>query len=332
MRVSSLVPPNTGSVSLVGYLAQRFTYLAEEEWRERIRDNRIFLNEIVCNDALVFLSRGDRVAYDLPDFEEPPADLNYRIVYDDEWILGVSKSGNLLVHKAGKSFRSNLIYQLRYCHQPSPYPHIDAVHRLDRETSGAVLFAKDKNIARIMNSAFDKRTIYKEYLALVRGIPAERIWTIRLPIGKDEAALARCKFRIDYYKGKLAETRFETIRTLSDNCAFLRIRPITGRTHQIRVHLEACGLMLIGDKLYGMSEINRIAQQSGRNDLDGDCPFPRHALHCASIGFEHPVTKKMTVVNAPLPLDMEDLLKKLGGVSSLSFAKDENETQKNAIA
>jgi RluA family pseudouridine synthase len=294
----------------------------EEEWLERIRENRILLNEIVCHDAFVFLSRGDRVAYDLPDFEEPPADLDYRIVYDDEWILGVNKPGNLLIHKAGKSFRSNLVYQLRYRHLPSPYPHINAVHRLDRETSGVVLFAKDKDVARKLNDAFVMRTIRKEYLAVVKGIPAERAWTIRLPIGKDEKTSARCKFRIDYDKGKVAETRFETIRMLTDNCAFLRIWPITGRTHQIRVHLAACGLTLIGDKIYGMSEINCIAQHNKRDDPGGDCQFPRQALHCASIGFEHPVTKKMIVVNAPLPSDMENLLRNIGGVSPLSLVKE----------
>jgi 23S rRNA pseudouridine1911/1915/1917 synthase len=310
MRASSLVPSQIGPVSLVCYLTRRFTYLSKEEWLERIREGRIFLNGTVAIDSSVTLSRGDTVAYDLPHFDEPPADLSYSIVYEDEWILGINKSGNCLVHKSGRSFRSNLIYQLRYCHLPSPYPCVNAVHRLDRETSGVVLFAKDKDIVRKINDAFGKRTIRKEYLAVVKGIPPEPVWTVQLPIGRDEEAGGRCKFRIDHDKGKIAETYFETIRTLNNNCAFLRARPITGRTHQIRVHLAAYQMALIGDKVYELSGRNSAHGQNIDDPFSSE-HFHRQALHCASIGFEHPKTKKSIVIEAPLPPDINTLLRAL---------------------
>jgi RluA family pseudouridine synthase len=309
MMASSVVPNNAGACSLVAYLSRRFTYFTESQWRSRVSDGKILHNGTVATDASAEVVRGDTVAYILPDIEEPPADFDYRIVYEDDWILGVDKPGNLLVHKAGRSIRSNLVYQLRYCHKPAAYPRLNAVNRLDRETSGVVLFAKDAVTLSKMNKALTKRIMRKEYIAIVKGSPSRRAWTSNFPIGKDESSTIHYKFRIDCIKGKDAETRFEAIRVFSCSAALLRVRPVTGRTHQIRVHLAACGLPIVGDKLYGMSENDFLAWRRNPDSFRLNGQFPRQALHCASIAFEHPSTGKETVVSAPLPSDMEHLLK-----------------------
>ena len=135
MIFSSVVPPafRNGS-ALVDYLAGRFTYYCSDEWRTRIAAGAVSCNgRTACVDDTV--SAGDTISYDAGEFEEPAADLSYRVIYEDEWLLGVNKPGNLLVHRAGKSFRNNLIYQLRYAYVP-PYPGAHIVHRLDRENVG----------------------------------------------------------------------------------------------------------------------------------------------------------------------------------------------------
>ena len=98
------------------------------------------------------------------------------------------------------------------------------------------------------------------------------------------------------------------VRPLKGDKALLRVRPVTGRTHQIRVHLAACGFPIVGDKLYGMSENDFIAWKKDPFRFDDSGLFSRQALHCASIAFEHPVTQMETVVEAPLPADMNNLL------------------------
>jgi RluA family pseudouridine synthase len=306
MMVSSKVPHNAGAESLESYLSRRFTYLSAEEWRQRIGEGRIFHNGLLAGDACVQVCRGDTVAYDLPDFQEPPADFNYRIVYEDQWLLGIDKPGNLLVHKSGRSIRSNLVYQLRYCHLPAAYPGINAVNRLDRETSGIVLFAKELDVVRKMNEALSSRAIRKEYYAVVNGTPGQRSWNVCLPLGKDEGSSIHYKFRIDRDRGKYAETHFETLALLEGGMALLRIIPITGRTHQIRVHSLACGLPIVGDKLYGMSESDFIAWKN--DPLRFGMAFPRQALHCASVAFDHPELKKPVLMCAPIPSDMRALL------------------------
>ncbi len=307
MMVSSKVPDNAGAVSLESYLSRRFTYLSAEEWKQRIGEGRIFHNNAVARDASVPVRRGDMVAYDLPDFQEPPARFDYRIVFEDAWLLGVDKPGNLLVHKSGRSIRSNLVYQLRYRHLP-PYPGVNAVNRLDRETSGIVLFAKELAVVRKMNEALSKRMIHKEYYAVVNGTPAEPSWKVSLPIGKDETSSIHYKFRIDRDHGKCAETDFETVAELQDGMTLLRIIPITGRTHQIRVHCAACGLPIVGDKLYGMSESDFIAWKNNPAGFESPGAFPRQALHCASLAFDHPESHRKIIIEAPIPQDMQRLL------------------------
>jgi RluA family pseudouridine synthase len=308
MIVSSMVPGNVGPVSLLDYLSRRFSYLSSPAWSKRIEEGRILKNGLVSKNALELVNKGDCVAYDCPEFTEPPADMEYRILYEDQWIVAVAKPGNLLVHKSGRSLRSNLVYQLRYCHKPTPYPSIDAVNRLDRETSGVILLAKDKTVLAALHEAFAGRRMHKEYIAVVKGVPEKKTWTILLPIGKASPSLIHYKFAVDVDHGKNAETRVECLQPLNDNHSLLRVVPITGRTHQIRVHCAAYGLPIVGDKLYGMSEPDFLAWRSDPGLFSDQGRFPRQALHCASLSFTHPVTKKEIVITAPVPRDMTELL------------------------
>jgi 23S rRNA pseudouridine1911/1915/1917 synthase len=311
MMVRSKVPHNFNGGSLLDYLAKRFTYLSRAQWLRRLEEGRIGVNDRVSCEPDSTLAADDIVIYSMPDVVEPPADLNYRIIYEDDWIIGVDKPGNLLVHKSGKSFTSNLAYQLRYCHRPMPYPGIDVVNRLDRETSGIVLMAKDKKSLRMMNNALADRTMEKEYIAVVHGRPPKKTWSSRGPIGKDITSSIGYKFRIDEKVGKVAQTDFETMHSIERGFSVIRARPLTGRTHQIRVHCAAAGLPIVGDKLYGMNENDFIAWRNGlMPPVDGKWT-QRQALHSACLRFQHPITGEIVSLKAPLPRDMVDLIKKL---------------------
>lgn len=311
MIVSSQVTQHVNDCTLIDYLASHFTYLSRAQWLHRLEENRFSINGKVQSSPGFRLCRGDVIAYDMPDFQEPPADFNFKIIYEDDCILGVDKPGNLLMHRSGKSFRSNLIYQLRYCRDPVRYGEVDIINRLDRETSGVVLLAKDKKCLRMMNDAFALRAMSKEYIAIVKGVPRTEAWTDSSPVGKDPGSLIRYKYRVDRERGKPAETRFEILQKIGDRFSVLRAKPVTGRTHQIRVHCASEGFPIVGDKLYGMTEADFLSWRDDTGNFKGGLLFHRQALHCACIRFTHPITKKEISIEAPMPEDLHELIEKL---------------------
>lgn len=293
MKLSSAVPANIKKpISAVEYLAARFTYHAKEKWAELIREGRVFVNGARCGET-GFVSAGDSVEYEPEEFEEPEADLSYSIIYEDEWALCVNKPGNLLVHRAGKSFRNNLTCLLRNTHTP-PYPDCRPAHRLDRDTSGAVLFAKDMGHCAAFGNLFRDNKVEKRYAAVVRGYSdIDTPFSIDKPLAKDSAAVpgnAPCRFKIDE-SGKSAVTIVERAQRLDNGFTLLSIMPLTGRTHQIRVHLASIGFPIVGDTVYG-----------GEHLGDGSTPPRRMLLHCESLSFAHPYANAECAITAPLPI------------------------------
>jgi 23S rRNA pseudouridine1911/1915/1917 synthase len=191
------------------------------------------------------------------------------------------------------------------------------VHRLDRDTSGVVLVAKDAGTRAALGRDFAGGKVKKIYAAVVRGIPEGTPEgcprEISFPIGKDLKSTISYKFKVDA-SGKSATTQIIEKQLLGRGHALLTLQPLTGRTHQIRVHLAAIGMPLVGDKLYGWSEQEYCAWRENplRQQYRGDgIVFHRHALHCASLEFIHPQTKKQCVIEAPLPEDMKMLVETL---------------------
>jgi RluA family pseudouridine synthase len=251
------------------------------------------------------------ITYDMPEFTEPPADFNFRIIHEDEYLMAVDKTGNLLVHHSGRSFRSNLIYQLRHVTDPVRYREVDVINRLDRETSGVVLLAKDKHTLRMMNDGFAQGRMRKEYRAVIHGCPSRQTWTDDSPIGKKAGSRIRYKYGVDPVGGKPARTHFDLLRNIGERYGLIRAMPVTGRTHQIRVHLACAGMPIVGDKLYGMGEEEFLSWRDDTANFRGNMLFHRQALHCASIRFVHPITNSELCIEAPMPKDMTDLLEKL---------------------
>jgi RluA family pseudouridine synthase len=307
MIVSSKVPREYAGASLLQYLVKRFTYFTEEQWLARIAEGKILCNTVVASSD-VPLQSGDMVAYDIPEFVEPVADLAYTIVFEDEWLLGINKPGNLLVHHSGKSFTSNLIYQLRYVHVPA-FPQAGIINRLDRETSGIVLVAKSPGPLAAMNRLLAARAITKEYYALVHGTPDPPAGIICAPVGRMSGSAIKYRFCVNGENAKPAVTRYETVRNVRNDCSLLRLFPETGRTHQLRVHCDAIGHTIVGDKLYGMTEDEYLQWRASPDHLPQKMLCSRQALHCASVRFTHPYTGNTCEVSAPLPETMNAFLK-----------------------
>jgi len=309
MKFSSRVPPiKGGGTLLVDYLVGRFTYHDRSTWIRLIADGRVTIEEhIACIDDSV--RSGDTVTYDPGEFEEPPADLDYSIIYEDEWLFAVNKPGNLLIHRAGRAFRNNLMYQLRFVHKPA-YTTAHSIHRLDRNTSGVVLIAKTPQNQATMSELFRDRKIHKEYTALVHGTPGPEQWIINKPISRDPSYSIKSKFKIDD-SGKEAISHIIQCERVGTSYSRLLIAPLTGRTHQLRVHCAGIGHPIAGDILYG-SDINTTARElTDLHALPADTIQQRHALHCIRIIFHHPWLEKELLIEAPVPKDMASLEKLL---------------------
>ena len=303
MHVASKVPAQFDGVSVTRYLACRFTYLPEAGWRELVSEGRIYCNGIRC-DGTSTVSKGDLVGCDLPDFEAPAVNLDYTIVYKDEWLLGIDKPAGLRVHSRGRFVNANLMYHLRHIHRPV-YPEANLVNRLDADTSGLVLLARDSAVLRQMMEQFARGLVEKRYLAVVNGRPSPAAGSIELPIGPVTGARVP-RFGIDRTTGKASLTHYSTVRELNGNLTLLELRPETGRTHQLRVHLAAIGHPIAGDALYTMGDEEYLDWVRNPPLQTG---LQRQALHCHQLQFLHPIRQTRRILTAPLAADIKQFIR-----------------------
>jgi 23S rRNA pseudouridine1911/1915/1917 synthase len=217
-----------------------------------------------------------------------------RIAYEDEHLLVVDKPAGVVVHP-GRGHGAGTLSQAlagRAAGGEDPQ-RAGIVHRLDRDTSGLLVVAKSEQAHRALQAAIRARTVRREYLALVEGCPPARSGTIDAPIGRDRRA--RTRMSIDTDVPRSARTHFALERALPGS-ALLRVTLETGRTHQIRVHLQAIGHPVAGDPEYGTPGFLGLARQF---------------LHAARLAFAHPVTGKPLDVSSPLPPDLASVLARL---------------------
>jgi len=299
MKVSSKVPAAYDKALLVDYLAARFTYQSAEAWRRLVQEGKVSCNGQNC-DGTTAVASGDVVTCMLPAFAAPKANYDYTIVYEDEWLLGIDKPAGLRVHSQGRFMTANLIYHIRHRHQPN-YPEVNLVNRLDADTSGLVLLARTPDVLRRMMHQFAQGSVEKHYLTVVNGCPSPACGTIDLPIGPlPDTRVPR--FGIDLVAGKPAVTHYALIRVLDDRFSLLHLRPETGRTHQLRVHLASIGHPIAGDALYTMNDDDYLAWRRNPPSRPG---LLRQALHCRQLGFLHPVHNTWLTMAAPLAADIE---------------------------
>jgi 23S rRNA pseudouridine1911/1915/1917 synthase len=210
----------------------------------------------------------------------------YRIVYEDEQIIVVDKPSGMLVIPTSKKETNTLTDLLnRELDARGVKTNTYPCHRLDRETSGLILYAKGKSIQQLMMEEFRKRAVKKAYIALVHGIVKKNFGVIQKKI-----------FNKNKNRKESAETKYTVVERRED-FTVLEVAPVTGRTNQIRIHLKSLGHPLLGESVYVFRK-------------DFDLKFKRVALHAAYLRFTHPVTKEILEFKSGLPDDMKALCKR----------------------
>lgn len=238
---------------------------------------------------------GAMIEVDEADLREVPAEdgepAQFRIAYEDDSLLVVDKPAGVVVHPARGHSSGTLVQALAGQAGGGDDPQRPGiVHRLDRDTSGLLVVARDEATHRALRAAMSKREIKREYLALVNGRPSSRSGTIDAAIGRDRRNRTKVSLATD--RPRSAVTHFEIEQTLPES-TLLRVTLETGRTHQIRAHLGAIGLPVVGDQSYG----------------DGaDYGLTRQFLHATRLRFSHPLSGAEVDVVSPLPADLERAL------------------------
>ncbi len=201
---------------------------------------------------------------------KPPPHIKLEILYKDDDLIALNKpSGLLSVPGRGESKQDCLISRLQL-----EFPQALVIHRLDMPTSGILLFALNKEMQKRMGMLFEKKNIYKEYIAKVHGILGEKKGIINQPLITDW--INRPRQKIDYKTGKPSQTKYTLLSTDNKNNSLVMLQPITGRSHQLRVHMSSLGHAILGDELYGTSQTRNASQ--------------RLLLHAQKIEFIHPIS------------------------------------------
>ncbi len=308
------VDPYRSGWTVVEFLAHRFKYHTAEGWERRVRDRWVHVNGAEVEPAHV-VGKGDLIHYTIWH-AEPPVDDRYSVLYEDDHLLAVAKSGNCPVHACGIYIVNTLIAKLR----ADFGPRVTLAHRLDRETSGVVMLAKNRVANRGMAGMFERGEVAKSYLAVVFGRVDADAFVIDAPIGKVDA---RFQYPVEYAWGKdhdlatyLPKRRVDpagkparthvAVLDRADGFTTLRLTPEQGRTNQIRVHLAHVGHPLVGDKIYGLSGDVRDEQvrEGMTSRVRAALVLDRHALHGERLEFTHPITGAPLSIAAPVPHDL----------------------------
>lgn len=234
-----------------------------------------------------------------PDKLLAPEQIPLEILYEDSWIGVLNKPAGCVAHPVGHYQSGTLCNGLQWhFDQQSAFPGLlrpGIVHRLDRQTSGVMVFSKDHYAHRSLSAQFQDRETHKIYLAITVGKPEMDEGVIDLPIGRDptsETILMTAGPQA--IKAKPATTRYKVLKSWQ-NRSLIQAEPLTGRNHQVRVHLAALGCPVFNDEYYG----NELANDA--NLKLGATKFEQHALHASSLTIRHPITAQQMTFTAPMP-------------------------------
>lgn len=261
------------------------------------------------------ITAGDTLEFSLPDTkpaELKAVDIPLDVIFEDKHLLAVNKAAGMVVHPGAATGEDTLVHAL-LAHCAGSLSGIGGVerpgivHRLDRETSGIIVVAKNDKAHRGLAEQFSERTLHKEYLALVAGAPTLLSGSIKKAIGRNRQHRHKMTVidheRQDYdddHHGKDAHTDWEVVESFGKIATLMRCVIHTGRTHQIRVHMKSLGHVVLGDDVYGWKPDSRLKKQP-----------ERVMLHAEHLVVEHPITHKTLDLRAPLPKDFQAQLTQL---------------------
>ncbi len=285
----TLNPDNAGQ-RLDHFLVLQLPALSRSQVTEAVRKGDIQLNAKPAK-ASRKLQSGDIVSGCIKEPEGLsviPQKIEFDILFEDEHILLISKPPQLVVHPANgnpdNTLVNGLLYHCRSLAEVGDPVRPGIVHRLDKDTSGVMVAAKNNEVHRKLVDIFKSRRLTKKYQAIVVGVPRDEKGRIVAPIGRHP--VNRKKMAIRERSGKFAVTNWWLKKNFANRYSMMELVIETGRTHQIRVHLASIGHPVAGDTLYG----------PGRHDP----LFPRQMLHSSELRFDHPVTGRKVIGTAPL--------------------------------
>lgn len=283
------VPASCAGVSLLEFLERILPHISRAEWEELAEAGRLCGGDRSPVGLETRVAPGQRYYVLQPAQIEPPVHADLRVLYEDEALLVLNKPAPLPMHPGGRFARNTLMHFLHQAYRPQkPHP----AHRLDANTTGLVLCSRTRHFAGLLQPQFERGEVEKVYLARVHGHPVEEIFVCDLPISS--SPIEAGSRAVDQEEGLPAQTDFRVIERRSDGTALLEVRPRTGRTNQIRLHLRELGFPICGDPVYG-SEDSAIAFNTL---MPGDPPL---CLHAWKLSFRHPISQQNMIFTAPPP-------------------------------
>ena len=338
-------PGQEPGVRLDQYLTGKLPNVTRSKVQRGIKDGRVTVNGETQPKPSYPVQPGDRIVCRVlrpPPLEVVPEPIPLAVVYEDDWLLVVDKPAGMVVHPAyghrGGTLVNALLHHVgagpvsaddldedegedddlglstasagpRFEGDPTVRPGL--VHRLDKDTSGLLVVAKDDATHAALAAQFADRTIRRRYLALVWGVPDPPAGRVETWLGRDPRDRKRVAVRPEG-QGKWAATNYETVEAFA-HTALVRFRLETGRTHQIRVHALHLGHPLLNDATYGGDRIRSGPDTQRRRQFVQNLwgQMPRQALHAHTLGFQHPATGDDLRFEAPLPEDMASVLGRL---------------------
>lgn len=276
------------------------------------------VNNQICKTASRKMEMGDVVMLSLPplvDADPQPENIPLDVIYEDDDLLVINKPVGMVVHPAVGHHTGTLVNALLY-HCGEGLSGINGVkrpgivHRLDKDTSGLMMVAKNDFAHHHLSEQLQDRSLSRGYLALVLGVPFPPRGRVETMIGRHQTN--RLKMAVHNHAGRDAATNYAVVEVYRDALSLIECHLETGRTHQIRVHMEHIGHPLIGDALYG-AQTTKITSKLKKADFDDAVKtqilnFPHQALHAAEISFIHPRTEEEMHFECALPADMAALI------------------------
>ena len=289
--------------------------LSRNQIQRLIKTGCVTLEENEIVDCSYKVKQGDSFQIEIPPLAEAdpkPQNIPIDVVYEDKDLIVVNKPAGMTVHPAPGAYDNTLVNALLY-HCRDNLSGIGGVkrpgivHRIDKETSGLLVVAKNDAAHVGLSEQFFNHSIERTYFAVTYSLLNPLHGTIVGNIARSN--FDRKKMTLVENGGKHAVTHYKTIKTFGTYASLVKCNLETGRTHQIRVHLSSKGCALIGDKVYIKSHKSALKiPESAKNLIN---TFPRHALHAATLGFVHPITKEYLEFSSELPDDFQNLLNNL---------------------
>lgn len=297
------------------FLAEELTDISRSRLKALIEGGCVRCDDAVVKSPSTKVKTAQNIHIEIPEAlpaNPEPENIPLDIIFEDEHLIVINKPVGMVVHPAPGAYNGTLVNALLH-HCKNDLSGIGGVkrpgivHRIDKDTSGVLVSAKNDITHNGLAKQFSDHSIDRLYDAIVWGLPSPARGSVDAPIGRDPKN--RIKMAINERNGKKAITHYKLLKTFAGCVSLVECSLETGRTHQIRVHLSSIGHNLVGDQIYEASKkpfTSRIASKNAREALR---KFPRQALHAKHLGFIHPVTNEKISFTAPMPLDMMELIK-----------------------